>query len=89
MDLLHQEQDKANVPRLKLLRDVETRWNSILFMLRRIVEIGDQLTMAQCKSKNAPPLLEVEEISTIHELIQVLNPLNEATVKLSGWYLNF
>lgn len=50
-------------------------------MLKRIVEIGDPLIIAQCKLKNAPAVVDMEKVE---EVIKVLNPLNEATNKLSG-----
>lgn len=89
MDNLRTEQDRLKKPRLKLLKDVETRWNSILTMLQRIIEIGDALTIAQSKSKNAPSILTAEETNVIDELILVLKPLDEATVKLSGILCRF
>lgn len=84
MDLLKKEQDRMGKPHLKLLKDIDTRWNSILTMLNRIIEIGDPLIMAQVKSDKAPPPLSVIEMQDLSDLAKVLKPFDDATKQLSG-----
>jgi len=62
MKILNNEQVTLGrkVP-LKVLKDVETRWNSTYIMLERLIEIGDALTIALSKSVKAPSILIPEE----------------------------
>lgn len=42
-DILRKEQEKRNENQLKLLQDIVTRWNSIYYMIKRILEMGIHL----------------------------------------------
>lgn len=72
MNILREEQKKRCVPELKLLKDIVTRWNSILIMLQRILEIGDCIVLALTKCANAPAALNLNEINIIKEAVTIL-----------------
>ncbi|XP_039310198.1 E3 SUMO-protein ligase ZBED1 [Solenopsis invicta] len=69
---------------LKVLKDVETGWNSTYIMLDRLIEIGDALTIALSKSAKAPSILMPEEKDVITEALLVLKPFKDITEKMSG-----
>lgn len=69
---------------LKVLKDVETRWNSTYIMLDRFIKIGDVLTIALSKSAKTPSILMPEEKDVIIEALLVLKPFKDITEKMSG-----
>ncbi|XP_030751768.1 zinc finger BED domain-containing protein 1-like isoform X2 [Sitophilus oryzae] len=84
MNILREEQKKRCVPELKLLKDIVTRWNSILIMLQRILEIGDCIVLALTKCANAPAALNLNEINIIKEAVTILSIFQFATEQISG-----
>ncbi|XP_039306059.1 zinc finger BED domain-containing protein 4-like [Solenopsis invicta] len=69
---------------LKVLKDVETRWNSTYIMLDRFIEIGDALTIALSKSAKTLSILMPEEKDVITEALLLLKPFKDITEKTSG-----
>ncbi|CAH1104318.1 unnamed protein product [Psylliodes chrysocephalus] len=86
-DLLKNEQENRNSSKLKLLQDISTRWNSTYYMLKRVIDVGDSLTMAQLHSQEAPEILAREEKEIIVEVIKILAPFEVATQQISGSYV--
>ncbi|KAJ8913244.1 hypothetical protein NQ315_012862 [Exocentrus adspersus] len=84
MNFLRDEQKKSSSAELKLLKDVNTRWNSILTMISRVIEIGDSLILALAKCANAPPSLTAEEYDILKEAIGILKIFEDATTQMSG-----
>ncbi|XP_040355304.1 zinc finger BED domain-containing protein 6-like [Ixodes scapularis] len=81
---LQEEQERSGkVPALKLTQETETRWNSVLYMLKRILEVGEALTFTLTKLPQAPSPLS-EDIMLIEDVVQILDPFEEATKLLSG-----
>uniref|UniRef100_A0AAV1TQV6 Transposase n=1 Tax=Peronospora matthiolae TaxID=2874970 RepID=A0AAV1TQV6_9STRA len=75
----------ADVTAKKLVQDVSTRWNSTWAMLNRAVllrkVIGAYIDSGSELRKYA---LEEHEWALVHEVIKLLEPLEEATVLLSS-----
>lgn len=74
---------------LKMVKDVETRWNSTYLMLARLIEVRDALEQFVKQNES----LEGEEWDgprdyrwwkLLEELVAVLRPFYTATVKLQG-----
>lgn len=83
-DKLRDVQNSVNKKVLKLVQETKTRWNSTLYMVKRIIDILESLTITQASLRNGPPILISEEISVLEDLIILLAPFEEATVHLSG-----
>ncbi|XP_002415615.3 E3 SUMO-protein ligase ZBED1-like [Ixodes scapularis] len=80
---LREEQERSGkVPPLKLMQETQTRWNSVLYMLKRILEVGEALTLT--KLPRAPSPLSAEDIMLIEDIVQILDPFEEATKLMSG-----
>lgn len=81
---LRKQQREMGRPELKLKQEVPTRWNSALYMLQRLLEVHDPLTVALSRTSRAPAALTADEILIIKEAVSLLKPFEEATTKLSG-----
>ncbi|CAG5023650.1 unnamed protein product [Parnassius apollo] len=66
------------------LTEVPTRWNSAYHMLQRIVTMKTELTLALNECNRAPPGVNADEYLIIQETIQILEPFDLATTKISG-----
>lgn len=69
---------------LKLKQDIRTRWNSTFFMLQRLIQLKEPLTIVMISLKEAPGNLESQEWSVIEDMIPLLRPFNNLTVELSA-----
>ncbi|XP_037294153.1 zinc finger BED domain-containing protein 4-like [Manduca sexta] len=83
-DKLRSVQREINRPELKLVKFVETRWNSAFYMLKRILEVRQELTLVLGELPNAPENLTANEYSIVEELGNILEPLETCTVGISG-----
>ena len=83
-DQLEKNQISAGTTILRPKQDVPTRWNSQLYMLRRLIEI--KLTMTQTLNDLSKIHLELsnEEWSIINDAVQILDPFELITKELSG-----
>lgn len=81
------EQIVLNKTPLKLIQSCPTRRNSILFMIKRVLQINSELTVALSKMPKAPAALNLEDTLILQDLIQILNIFDEATNKISGNYV--
>jgi len=69
---------------LKVKQDVRTRWNSTLFMLERLVQLKEPLTIAIISLTEAPIFLDHDEWNIVEDIIPLLRPFNCLTVELSA-----
>ncbi|CAG5055771.1 unnamed protein product [Parnassius apollo] len=83
-DKLRAIQRELNKPELKVIQEVPTRWNSAYHMLQRIVTMKTELTLALNECNRAPPGVNADEYLIIQETIQILEPFDLATTKISG-----
>ncbi|CAH2013549.1 unnamed protein product [Acanthoscelides obtectus] len=69
---------------LKVKQAVDTRWNSVLIMIERLLEIKDPLIIALTNLPSAPEPIEASEWVIISDIVPILKPLELLTVELSG-----
>lgn len=68
----------------KLIQDICNRWNSTYYMLDRFVELEIYIRSTLGLIDNPPESLTSEEWTVVKELIQILQPFEEATKAVSG-----
>lgn len=72
-----------NATPLKLIQDVETRWNSEFDMMKRLLELRTALG-AVLSFPNMPKSISNDEWDIIEMYTEALGPFKEATVLMSG-----
>ncbi|XP_050305078.1 E3 SUMO-protein ligase ZBED1-like [Anthonomus grandis grandis] len=77
-------QVQMGFPVLKIKQDVATRWNSTLFMLERLLEIKDALSVTLSSLPQAPLSLNAMEWSIVWDCVPVLKPIEIMTSVLSA-----
>lgn len=77
-------QKNAGQEPLKLLQDVETRWNSSLYMLQRFVQLEDAVKATIALIDKELPLITQKEWIIIKHLCTILKPFEDATKNVSG-----
>ncbi|TNM86597.1 hypothetical protein fugu_006827 [Takifugu bimaculatus] len=83
-DKLKEVQNQLNLPQHKLIHAVDTRWNSVLYMIDRLYEQQEAITTALCLLGRTNMCLSGEEWSHIKQAIDVLRPFEEATKEVSA-----
>nr|XP_015837581.1 PREDICTED: zinc finger BED domain-containing protein 4 [Tribolium castaneum] len=68
----------------KLIQDVSTRWHSTYYMLQRFVEVEESIRTTMASIDEDLPIVTSEEWDFIKELLDVLQPLENATNIMSG-----
>lgn len=68
----------------KLLQNIDTRWNSTLYMIERFVELESSIRGTLGLLDNPPEGLSINEWKITKELCLVLRPFEEATKAVSG-----
>ena len=77
-------QKQLNVPELKLIQDVVTRWNSTYLIFELIVNQHNSITTTLCLLDKASLCLSSEEKDIITQSLRLLKPSLEATEDISG-----
>ena len=78
-DKLAELQEQVSLMKHNLLSDCPTRWNSTYYMLTRLLEQKPAITV-MCASSVGPRVsFSASEWCMMSELIQILQPLGEAT----------
>lgn len=83
-DQLKAAQKSLNKPELKLLQEIETRWNSLFYMIERLRKVRDEVTLVINQNSRAPPNLSAEEYTLLEEVEKILDPLEACTTAISG-----
>ncbi|XP_075999197.1 E3 SUMO-protein ligase ZBED1-like [Genypterus blacodes] len=83
-ETLTQVQRQMGRPVLKMIIEVDTRWNSTYSMLERLYDLREPVGAALASLRTEITLPTSLEYATIKETIQVLGPFQQATVELSG-----
>lgn len=83
-DKLRELQTLMNLPLLKVIQDVSTRWNSSLIMIERLLEIQEPLSAAMSCLPKSPEPLDASEWEVLSDCAKVLQPLLAMTEEMSG-----
>ncbi|KAL7882342.1 hypothetical protein AOLI_G00091910 [Acnodon oligacanthus] len=70
-------------PKHKLIREVDTRWNSTFSVLQRLYEPRQPLAASLPSLNTDLMVFSSEEFETINPCVQVLWPIRQATVEMS------
>lgn len=80
---LREVQEQMNRPVLKLIQEVDTRWNSTYLMLQRLFKERQSVGAALATLKTDVRPLSSEDYDTVDACLQLLAPFFQATVELS------
>lgn len=80
---LYQIQQQMSKPTLKLIQEVDIRWNSAYAKLQRLHDQRKPAGAALVASKTDLTTLTSEEYDRVDECLEVLCHFNEATIELS------
>ncbi|CAG9129863.1 unnamed protein product [Plutella xylostella] len=80
----YQVQQNANCQPLRLIQDVETRWNSTFYMLRRFVQLQEAVRATMALVDRDLPQITADDWKVYQELVLVLRPFEELTSTMSG-----
>ncbi|XP_047532135.1 E3 SUMO-protein ligase ZBED1-like [Vanessa atalanta] len=81
---LNQQQVLKNKTPKRLIQSVDTRWNSTYFMIKRIIELKDEVKITMALLNNNLPIISEEEWSLFSDLNCILKPFDEITACMSG-----
>ncbi|XP_038133603.1 E3 SUMO-protein ligase ZBED1-like, partial [Cyprinodon tularosa] len=81
---LSQVQRHLGLQELKLMQEVETRWNSTYLMLQRLMELREPVGATLAGLQTDIPILTSEEFRIVRGCLSLLNPFYYATVELSA-----
>ncbi|CAM4272879.1 unnamed protein product [Leuciscus chuanchicus] len=81
---LTQVQEQTGRPGLKMITEVDTRWNSTCNMLDRLYQLREPVgaALTSLKTDVTPPT--ALEYEAVQDALDVLAPLRQDTVELSG-----
>ncbi|CAG9840967.1 unnamed protein product [Diabrotica balteata] len=79
-----QSQMNPNATPLKLINDVQTRWNSTYYMLERVVKLCNPLAATVAVLHNPVSLPTEEEWLLLQEFCKILKPFEVVTVEMSS-----
>ncbi|XP_078018726.1 E3 SUMO-protein ligase ZBED1-like [Epinephelus lanceolatus] len=83
-DKLKEVQSQLQFPQHRLIQAVDTRWNSVLYILERLHEQQQAVTTALCLLGRTTLCLNEGEWSHISQAIEALRPFEEATKEVSA-----
>lgn len=81
---LKQVQEQMQLETLKLKQDVQTRWNSVYYMLERLDKVKIPLSAAITSLPGCPGNLNAQEWIEVHECLCILKPVEQMTSIISG-----
>ncbi|XP_075982177.1 E3 SUMO-protein ligase ZBED1-like [Anticarsia gemmatalis] len=81
---LREMQKQMELPELKVIQDIATRWNSQYYMLSRLLELKVPLSATLVAISNPPDNLTNEEWIAVEDVAKILKPAEQATGIVSG-----
>ena len=81
---LRSVQQQLNLPQLKLIQDVVTKWNSTYLMFERVITQHEAITTTLCLLDKTEMCISVEEKENISQSLTLLKPFLQATEEISG-----
>lgn len=83
-DRLNCCQKKLNKPPLRVIQDVQTRWNSEVAMFSRLVELREAITIDLASEDEHIESFSATEWREMNEYVAALKPLEEATTTVGA-----
>ena len=83
-DNLVVNQNRLNFPNHKLIQQVETRWNSVYYMLDRYLEQEEAIKTTLCLLDKNNLIIPSEKSALIKEAVTVLKPFEAVTTEMSA-----
>ena len=83
-DNLAVNQNRLNLPNHKLIQQVETRWNSVYYMLDRYLEQEEAIKTTLCLLDKNNLIIPSEKSALIKEAVTVLKPFEAVTTEMSA-----
>ena len=83
-DKLNKIQAQVHVPIHKLIQEVDTRWNSTVYMFERIIEQHETVTTTLCLSNRNDLCLSLSEMEVLRAAVAVLKPFERTTTEISA-----
>lgn len=77
-------QQQMKIAEHKLIQSVETRWNSVFYMLDRLHEQHEAVTTVLCLLGRSELCINVGELSLITQTVDALKPFEEVTREVSS-----
>ena len=77
-------QSRLNLPEHKLIQHVDTRWNSIFYMLGRYMEQQEAVRTTLCLLDRNDLLIPADKNEIIEEVVKILEPFEAVTTELSA-----
>lgn len=83
-DMLVSIHARLNLDCLKLIQEVQTRWNSVFYMFKRLIQQHEAVTTTLCLLDKSDLSLGSEEIECTKSAVSLLKPFEAATREVSG-----
>lgn len=80
------KQENQNKKPHKVIQEVPTKWNSMYHMIKRILELKNDITIVLLRVPNVPAVLNLEDTLVLQDLIEILSCFDEATKKYQVIY---
>lgn len=77
-------QREIKKPELKLIKYIEIKWNSAYYMIKRLILVREELTLAISQLPNAPCNITADEYIFLNELVKLLDPFDICSTAISG-----
>lgn len=83
-NILRNVQQEMKVNEYKLIQQVDTRWNSVYYMAKRITELFDVLVVTLSKIDRPPAMLTNTELNFLFDLCDLLELFDKSTKMIFG-----
>ena len=83
-DKLFSIQTHLKVDNLKLIQDVETRWNSVFYIFERLIQQHEAVTTTLCLLDKNSLCLSTDDVEVMKSAVTLLRPFEAATRETSA-----